>query len=172
MLNIGKIKVVPGAQMPVELCREPDPVVYGYKDFRLAAPLVFCGEVENQGDLLKVQGRVTAQLLLVCDRCGQGFVLPRAADIEEYYSPRQPDIETLGEQEIHFFSGDTIDIFPELLAQLYLLLPMKILCHPNCQGLCQNCGRLLTESACTCQEDSIDPRWEKLQELSLKGNSE
>jgi len=58
-----------------------------------------------------------------------------------------------------------IDLAP-LARELSLLsMPTKVLCRPDCLGLCQECGANLNEGDCGCAEAAIDPRLSALQQL-------
>ena len=40
--------------------------------------------------------------------------------------------------------------------------PIKLLCQPECMGLCSKCGKNLNLGKCDCNYDEIDPRLQKL----------
>jgi uncharacterized protein len=46
-----------------------------------------------------------------------------------------------------------------------LALPNKILCTPDCAGLCPECGRNLNEDPHEHAEETVDPRWAALEAL-------
>jgi uncharacterized protein len=48
---------------------------------------------------------------------------------------------------------------------LVLALPDKILCRPDCAGLCAVCGRDLNSEPHEHEQDASDPRWDALAEL-------
>jgi DUF177 domain-containing protein len=52
---------------------------------------------------------------------------------------------------------------------LALALPTKLLCRPDCAGLCPVCGADLNETGPDhTHEREPDPRWAKLSELRLE----
>jgi uncharacterized protein len=51
-----------------------------------------------------------------------------------------------------------IDLAPLVRELSLLALPIKVLCRPDCQGLCQECGANLNLGDCGCAENEIDPR--------------
>ena len=57
------------------------------------------------------------------------------------------------------------DIFPRVLQYLLLEIPQKIVCSPECQGLCPICGADLNKGPCGCERKKGDPRWEPLKKL-------
>lgn len=130
--------------------------------------------LEKQGDLLLIDGQVTASVTLHCSRCLKVFQSERMIDLRfsarnlsgEQGSPEmtlldtQPDEIMLLENELNL---------GELIVQEILLdLPLQPLCRGDCPGLCPRCGRLKGSKECRCEEEkTIDPRWQKL--ISLKG---
>ncbi len=48
--------------------------------------------------------------------------------------------------------------------EIFLTFPMRILCSPDCPGLCPKCGKPLKLGDCGCQKREIDPRWAVLAE--------
>jgi uncharacterized protein len=61
-------------------------------------------------------------------------------------------------------SGD-VDLSPAVEEAILFGLPLIPLCRDNCLGLCPGCGADLNTQKCCCQEQDIDPRWQKLKEL-------
>ncbi len=176
MLNlpIGKIRNVPGAVQKVSLLARPEPARYGYEDLTLAKDLAFVGQVENAGQgVFHVDGHYQTELLLQCGRCTESYTLPVSGDYSGQYVAEQDDQASKADEETELlgFSGDQINLAPALFAEIYLELPMQPLCKPDCRGLCPVCGVNLNTSSCSCSEDTIDPRWEKLKYLveSKKG---
>jgi len=48
------------------------------------------------------------------------------------------------------FSDKMIDLLPAIERGLLVNLPMRLLCAPDCAGLCQKCGKNLNEGDCDC----------------------
>ena len=85
--------------------------------------------------------------------------------MNEQYSNKEEFVTADEENEVHFFQGDEIDITEAVLKQIFLNLPMKFVCREDCQGFCPHCGINLNTGKCSCADDQIDPRWEKLKIL-------
>ena len=118
--------------------------------------------VRVQGGLL-VRGTVKSQLGLECVRCLEPFVLPITLELEETFrlpeaGPRPDLLYAVGD-------NDWLDLAPLLREQAWVALPMKPLCHPDCKGLCSQCGANLNFESCTCESVRIDPRLAALKDL-------
>ena len=68
--------------------------------------------------------------------------------------------EQLEEQwdEYVVLHGAELDIDEPLREELLLGFPKKVLCSPDCPGLCHICGRPKREGDCGCSDKQIDPR--------------
>ncbi|MEG1536779.1 MAG: DUF177 domain-containing protein [Clostridiales bacterium] len=172
-LNIGKIRNIPGAKFPVKLSGEIDCATYGYQDKIAAGVVEFDGTAENAGQgVFSVNGQYRGELLLQCSRCAERFAYQVKGIYDgEYLAERLEQPDLFREEPQRGFSGDTIDLTPALLEEIYLELPMQPLCREDCRGLCPICGINLNSNSCSCGRDDIDPRWEKLKYLvdSKKG---
>jgi len=62
-------------------------------------------------------------------------------------------------------ADDMLDLSAWARDAIALALPAKILCGPDCAGLCPVCGGNLNEEPHTHDELAGDPRWAVLDEL-------
>jgi len=120
-----------------------------------------------------IRGNLHTDIEVTCSRCLNLCLCPLTLAIEEEYFPttdiltgapvavpEQSDYFTINEQHI-------LDL-DEAIRQLALLAsPMKPLCKANCAGLCPSCGHNLNLGPCDCPKQNIDPRWTRLQELTI-----
>jgi uncharacterized protein len=65
-------------------------------------------------------------------------------------------------------ADDRLDLGAWARDAVALALPDKILCRPECAGLCPVCGNDLNEEPHEHEEASVDPRWAALQELAAE----
>jgi uncharacterized protein len=89
--------------------------------------------------------------------------LPATANLGE--GEREVAAEDLG---VAFYEGNVIDLAHLVREQLYLAMPMKALCHPDCAGLCPQCGANLNITTCGCEHRWVDPRLAALGQLLPK----
>ena len=108
-----------------------------------------------------VDGTASGLLRLNCSRCLEPFNFSFEAPLAEFYTTA---VEGADEEAI-YFTGDYLDLTPEVLKSLLLELPMKPLCSEKCKGLCSTCGRNLNEGDCECTGTDIDPRFNVLRDL-------
>jgi len=135
-------------------------------DFASEVKLKF--SVLKAGNSLNCQGEIKARLKLECGRCLTEFVQPVTSRIEFIL---EMDDEKIGmdtqDDDYQFISKETIsyDLNPRVREAMILTLPIKPLCQEDCKGLCQFCGSNLNQKTCSCSQEAVDSRWNKLKEL-------
>ncbi len=121
--------------------------------------------VENTGRLMVGRGTVKTVVQLPCSRCLKDFSYPIDEDLhinmaEDIHSDR-----ISSDEDIILFGNDEADILPRVYEALFMAVPLNPLCSQDCQGLCNICGTDLNTGSCSCQDNNLDPRWEKLKNL-------
>jgi len=109
--------------------------------------------------------RFAARLHGPCYRCLGDAVLDVPIDAREYQA-QTPDDEEL---TTPYVVADRLDVSAWARDMVVLALPDKILCRPDCAGLCPVCGKNLNDEPHEHPEESADPRWEALNALRERG---
>ncbi len=142
-------------------------------EFTLATPIQ--GEVHlerHEGNIL-LQGRLQGELSFTCSRCLDPFSQPLATSFEMLLKiGHQPVLEAeleLGAADLEeeYIPGHALELDAVLREQILLALPLKPLCHEECQGLCRGCGANLNREACSCRAPAGQGNgapWSKLRE--------
>ena len=106
--------------------------------------------------------RLTAQLHGPCYRCLEDASLDQAVDAREYQAE-----DPQGDDELQsaYVADNKLDLSSWGRDSVVLALPDKILCRPDCAGLCPVCGKNLNREPHGHEGEEIDPRWAGLAEL-------
>src|SRR5919205_555266 len=78
------------------------------------------------------------------------------------YQAAKPESD---DERTEYLEDDRLDLSAWAHDAIALALPDKILCWPDCAGLCPVCGRDLNAEPHEHVEERVDPRWAKLSEL-------
>ena len=97
-----------------------------------------------------------------CFRCLADTVLELPIRAREYQAASPEADEELRSP---YVSDDVLDLSGWARDTIALELPDKILCGPDCAGLCPFCGKDLNLEPHEHEEDETDPRWEALRAL-------
>jgi uncharacterized protein len=105
--------------------------------------------------------RFTGQLQGPCMRCLTAAAPEFAIDAWEVWEPGGGD-----ELESPYVSDGVLDLGAWAHDALALALPARVLCRPDCAGLCAVCGADLNAAGPDHHHESApDPRWAKLSQL-------
>jgi uncharacterized protein len=97
-----------------------------------------------------------------CFRCLGDAALDDDLALREYQAESPNGVEEL---TTPYVTENRLDLSAWARDGLVLSLPDKILCRPDCAGLCPICGLELNREPHTHQGEESDPRWAALADL-------
>ncbi|MGH9405027.1 MAG: YceD family protein [Terriglobia bacterium] len=127
-------------------------------EFELAAAVRVQGGAELIGTDIRIHGVVATLVEAKCDRCANPVALPVEQSFDLLYRPlaataREEDVEIPADElDVGFYSGEGVNLTEVVKEQIILALPMKVVCNPDCRGLCPVCGANLNTASCRCRE--------------------
>lgn len=139
----------------------------------LDAPLEVSIRINTAGDKFILQGSVKGGLQVRCDRCLEAYHLDIEKKFHVFLALPPPEdegseVELLeDDMDVEFIRGEEIDPDEIIREQIYLSLPMKLLCREDCKGLCPQCGSDLNKGSCRCRREGGHPGFSKLKELKF-----
>lgn len=141
--------------------------------FRQAGPLTVNAEAELAGKEIRVRGHISEALEAACDRCLEKIQIPVEIDFDLPYRPmeeiaREEELE-VGEDElkIGYFSGDGVNLADVVREQVLLSVPMKVVCRPDCRGICPVCGVNRNARECGCSTQHEDSPFAFLKKIQV-----
>jgi uncharacterized protein len=161
-LNMRTIKLRSGEQFRDELEIELEPLELGGQSY-LPVPQKVPAEVTvtraSTGTVFELSYRV--RLHGPCYRCLEDAALELPISAREY----QATTPESDEMRTPYLDDDKLDLSAWARDALALALPDKILCKPDCAGLCPVCGKDLNAEPHEHDEPQPDSRWSALEEL-------
>jgi uncharacterized protein len=160
--SLRQVKLRPGQQHREELEVELTPLDFGgqrYLPVPEKVPAAFEITRANTGTVFTLDFAV--RLHGPCYRCLGDAVLEVPIHAREYQaeSPEDEQMTT------PYIEGLNLDVSAWARDSVALALPEKILCRPECAGLCGLCGKDLNDEPHTHEEEHGDPRWAVLEAL-------
>lgn len=134
----------------------PDVLDYRGAEFQQVGPLKVDAVAELLGSEIRVRGHLGTRLKACCDRCLAPVEIPLERDFDLLYRPigsiaHEEEIKVpKDESEVGFYSGDGVALPDVVTEQVILSVPMKIVCGPECLGLCPVCGANRNLEKCHC----------------------
>lgn len=116
-----------------------------------------------------VKGVMTANVEGNCTRCLNPVDCSVSIDLEEEFFP-SIDISSgapLPKEPENFTidNNNVLDLGEAVRQYTLLSIPTKLLCRPDCAGICPSCGHNLNKGACKRSPQAPDQRWSKLVHL-------
>ena len=160
--SLRQVKLRPGEQHREELEVELSPLSYGGQRY-IPVPETVPAALEitraNTGTVFTLA--FTVRLHGPCYRCLNDAVLELPISVSEYQDEKADDDELKTEYVV----GNELELSAWARDAIALALPDKILCRPDCAGLCSVCGVSLNDNPHTHDESTADPRWAALEAL-------
>lgn len=168
LINITSISRSMGAFLDLDLTTCPDELHLDTQEEAEFSAITFTGRIENSGKgTYRLTGIVNAEMTTPCARCLAPAKTKLRADVSDEYSPGSLETNTGLDDEGYRYEGHVIDIRQALHDNLLLVAPPKMVCSPDCQGLCPTCGQNLNLGHCKCTDNHPSPvsPFEQLKQL-------
>ena len=160
--SLRQVKLRPGEQFRDELEVELPAFEFGgqrYVPVPEQVPAMFEVTRAKTGTVFTLE--FTARLHGPCYRCLGDAVLDVPIKAREYQA-EDPEDEQM---TTPYIEGFNLDVSAWARDAVALALPDKILCRPDCAGLCPICGKNLNDEPHDHDEETPDPRWAALEAL-------
>ena len=165
LLGLSKIIDCPGQSVTFSDSIDLSDLQYGTCN-PVCEPVLASGVVRNTAGVLMMQGKITTCIHGVCDRCTESFTRDVEIPIDVVLVTELADEENEDEGVFNLV-GDSADL-EEIIRTIFVLnMDSRLLCDPECKGICGGCGKNLNFESCVCQKE-IDPRFAALQQLLKK----
>ena len=171
------LRTIPYGTRRFEFCLEKDWWRSDEKNDQILGidlPLEVRIKIYKAGDKYVLDGDLSGGLQVLCDRCLEHYHQDLKSEFRVFLALPLPDMDraeielTEEDMEVGFIRGEEINLDEIIREQVYLSLPMKLLCKEDCLGLCPVCGNNLNKKRCHCRREQGHPGFLKLKNLKLK----
>jgi uncharacterized protein len=140
-----------------------------------AGPVLSDITAAREYDHIRVSGRASTQVSLVCSRCLATYATDIHSSFTIFFRKGTPH-EVIEEEEIELneqdlvsttYTGDEIDLAHELGEQIAMEIPLKPLCGEGCKGLCPACGTDLNQASCSCPRGQTSLKFSALKDFKV-----
>ncbi|PHS32046.1 MAG: hypothetical protein COA82_09545 [Alkaliphilus sp.] len=178
-INLSRIMAVNNNQVDLDYQIDVESINYYGDKIIISKPASLRGKLYYMDEKTFLDCAISAELQVNCSRCLKSFHRDLSAKlsvelIEEQDGLNADDANDDDDDDIILYQDDNIDLAKIVREQIIMSIPMKLLCHENCKGLCVQCGVNKNEEQCQCKldndedEEKVDFRLSKLKELFPK----
>lgn len=111
-----------------------------------------------------VTGKLVMTLQMVCDRCLTEVPVRMQLDFTREVSAPSQNPE-LDEENQDILEEGQLNVEALINNEILMNLPDKVLCKPDCRGICKQCGHNLNEGDCGCDDFVPDPRMAAIKDI-------
>jgi uncharacterized protein len=162
--DLAGLQLGPGAGRRAQLHVAIDDLLLGGEHYRAQPQLVpaTLDVSRTTGGGYALRLRFEASLSGPCMRCLEPAAPLVAVDSREVSQPSE-------QLDSPYLDGDVLDLHSWAHDALALSMPAKLVCRPDCAGLCPVCGADLNRAGPEHHhEQERDPRWAKLSEIRFE----
>ena len=163
LIDVSSVIKESGSHLDVDFTESIDAFEFMGENYSFYAPARIKGTVSNNGKGLEFKAIFTGEMDTSCARCTDDIRVAIEFEINEFFIRDEDHNDQDG--DVYIYSGYQIDVTDAIIDCLVMNIDSRYLCTPDCKGLCPTCGTNLNFETCSCADDSIDPRWEKLKAL-------
>ncbi|MBD5460094.1 MAG: DUF177 domain-containing protein [Lachnospiraceae bacterium] len=114
----------------------------------------------------RVSGKAKVTLEMQCDRCLKQVPREISLDFEREVSPEPEEGGGISEEDdLGLMEGYSLNTEALIYNEILLNQPEKVLCRPDCRGICMICGKDLNDGECGCDTFVPDPRMAAIQDI-------
>lgn len=160
LINVDKLKRTPWQTV----LHEPVAAFPGLSELAVDGSVVFTREISGTltarrvEAYIEVTGRLESSVVMPCSRCLADVdsrlvvdvALCYGSGVEDSHADAEEVEITSDELGLIVFSGDEIDLRPDIAQEIIMALPLQPLCKTDCLGLCPLCGVSRNQGECGC----------------------
>ena len=148
-LDVTRAIQSPGEAFPFDILEGHQPEEWAGDTMTFDGPIHVSGSVTVLSDVVQVRAKVKASVCVPCANCLDDARYTLAAEMDENFV-RDAD---KAEEDDFTYEGHTLELDDAVMGTIFMNMPMRILCKPDCKGLCPRCYQNLNHAACSCPKE-------------------
>lgn len=126
----------------------------------------------REGKRLQLSGETDVTVQIPCDRCLEDMSVPFSIKIDKEFAldtDGYEDSEDDDDEAASYIDEERVlDVDRLIYNEILVNWPAKVLCKPDCKGICPKCGTNLNLATCDCEQGELDPRMAQFQDVFNK----
>ena len=158
LLNLSDVFVTEGCKLVSEVDLTGKKVIDFGNEYEITEGKVLLSITHYEEGKALIHGEGEANSVLQCDRCLTEVPSSVSISFDAFaFAPGQVP-EDAGDDEYSYMEDYQLNVDSLLSSEILMQWPMKVLCKPDCRGICMKCGQNLNLGSCGCDTFVPDPR--------------
>lgn len=112
-----------------------------------------------------IEGKMELTFAISCDRCLKSVSQKVTLDFMRTVEGPDEYKEDVQDDDQNFMEGYQLNVDDLIKNECFMNLPTKVLCKPDCKGICMKCGKDLNVETCDCDTFVPDPRLARIKDI-------
>ncbi|MCI9199007.1 MAG: DUF177 domain-containing protein [Lachnospiraceae bacterium] len=165
LINLTDVLTSEGKVKEIQVETELTQISSRMGDFPITEKTPVSLTLKNLGmNKASVEGRMDLTLGMKCDRCLKAVPEKISLHFERQVAAPDEPVEEEEDSQI-FMEGYRLNIDSLIKNECFMNLPTKVLCKPDCKGICMKCGKDLNTGECGCDTFVPDPRMARIKDI-------
>ncbi|MDE7282194.1 MAG: DUF177 domain-containing protein [Lachnospiraceae bacterium] len=167
-INLTDVLTSDGETLKMQIETELNEVSVGGEVFRILdkspVDFTFTNVGKNKAE---IEGYAEFTFAMNCDRCLKPVEEKLEIQIsrEVHVSDIPSDLSDDEDDDQNFMDGYQLNVEDLLNNEIIINWPRKVLCKPDCKGICLQCGKDLNTGTCECDTFVPDPRMAVIKDI-------
>jgi uncharacterized protein len=163
VLDLRQLRLRPGEVRRERVDLDVEPFQLGGQRYDVVPPTVAVElDIAQPSGAMMFDLRARLRLAGPCMRCLEPAEVEIDVSAREFHDPEAPRDDELRSD---YVVDDHLQLAAWLRDAVALEIPDRVLCRPDCAGLCPVCGKDLNVEPHEHEDAEPDPRWAALDEL-------
>ena len=111
-------------------------------------------------------------LEIPCGRCLEPVSVPFVISVDEQFELSDTPEQATEDSDEPYIDGYQLDVDALVRNELFVHMPLRVLCKEDCKGICKRCGTNLNLGTCDCDATELDPRMAAILDIFGSANKQ
>jgi len=107
---------------------------------------------------IQMNAEIQMTLEIPCGRCLEPVSVPFVISVDQQLELSDTPDQVTEDSDEPYIDGYLLDVDALVRNELFVHMPLRVLCKEDCKGICKRCGTNLNLGTCDCDATELDPR--------------
>jgi len=107
---------------------------------------------------IQMNAEIQMTLEIPCGRCLEPVSVPFVISVDQQLELSDTPDQVTEDSDEPYIDGYLLDVDALVRNELFVHIPLRVLCKEDCKGICKRCGTNLNLGTCDCDATELDPR--------------
>lgn len=121
---------------------------------------------------IQMNAEIQMTLEIPCGRCLELVSVPFVISVDNQLELSDTPEQATEDSDEPYIDGYQLDVDALVRNELFVHMPLRVLCKEDCKGICKRCGTNLNLGTCDCDATELDPRMAAILDIFGSANKQ